>query len=166
MDAGIEATLRRFMNICEPHLDAKGSIGDSYRRDHKNLAETIATLNRKDALLEYAAECIAAVGTGRAGSDGWGALAALHARIKTALGQQAPQNRTTMKPTVGRIVHYQPMGQPDDRARAAIITCVHSNGSVALRVFHPVANNMDVTLDMVREAAEPTAGCWNWPPRE
>lgn len=85
-----------------------------------------------------------------------------------------------MKPTVGRIVHYQrdlgdgSMLEPC----AAIITKVCPSGKVNLHVFDPEPSNplwsqdadglfLDADwLFSVDRAEKPTPGCWNWPPRE
>lgn len=73
-----------------------------------------------------------------------------------------------MKPTVGRIVHYQSYGTPNGEylpeARAAIITAVdNKRATVSLAVLNP--SGFFFNLD-VPEAKKPTPGHWNWPPRE
>lgn len=74
-----------------------------------------------------------------------------------------------MKPSVGRIVHYQSYGTPGGEylpePRAAIITEVSAarrEGIVALAVLNP--NGMFFNPG-VPFAEEPTPGHWNWPPR-
>lgn len=75
-----------------------------------------------------------------------------------------------MKPSVGRIVHYQTYGTPGgeylSEPMAAIVTKVYPGGSlVDLSVFY------DSGLSFrrgVKYAAgrPPVPGCWSWPPRE
>lgn len=72
-----------------------------------------------------------------------------------------------MKPTVGRIVHYQSYGTPGGEykslPRAAVITQVHTDTCVDLCIMNPTGLffTTSVTLD---SGIRP--GCWNWPPRE
>lgn len=98
-------------------------------------------------------------------------------------------NTTSQKPTIGRIVHYQqvtaygPDTTPEERAkplplvtRAALVTGVRTVDGIdypILRV-HGDYQSEDFTVDCspgghesagVHEAASPTMGCWNWPPR-
>ena len=76
---------------------------------------------------------------------------------------------TEMRPTVGRIVHYQSYGTPGGEflpeARAAIIASVEAfepeNGMVSIVVFNPTG----LFFNTVGYAETPTPGCWNWPPR-
>ncbi|QPL14646.1 hypothetical protein SEA_SCHWARTZ33_1 [Gordonia phage Schwartz33] len=82
-----------------------------------------------------------------------------------------------MKPTVGRIVHYQSYGTPGGEylpeARAAIITEVHKRDSrhlpepgepfVGLCVLNPTGMFFN---RMVPHSADPRPGHWSWPPRE
>jgi hypothetical protein len=75
-----------------------------------------------------------------------------------------------MKPSVGRIVHFgQPTytSEPDGVvAWAAIVTWVHEDGSVNLRVFHPSAfANADQHHERVKESETLEAARWSWPPR-
>jgi hypothetical protein len=77
-----------------------------------------------------------------------------------------------VKPTVGRIVHYQSFGTPGGEylpaPRAAVVTDVHENGPepkrtvVSLCILNPTG--MFFTAD-VPHSEEPTPGHWNWPPR-
>jgi hypothetical protein len=84
-----------------------------------------------------------------------------------------------MRPTVGRIVHYQAFGTPGGEykslPRAAIITAVddieyappspfqESGYRVALCILNPTGQffNVDVKFD-----PEGKPGTWRWPPRE
>lgn len=88
-----------------------------------------------------------------------------------------------MKPTVGRVVHYQSFGTPGgeyaSKPRAAIVTEVtplddgvgtnpisaadETNYRVALCILNPTGQffNQDVKYDV---AGKP--GTWRWPPRE
>ncbi|MFC5930906.1 hypothetical protein D6T64_11995 [Cryobacterium melibiosiphilum] len=74
-----------------------------------------------------------------------------------------------MKPTIGRIVHYQSYGTPGGEflplPRAAIVTAVTSDGefpAASLCILNPIGMffNEDVPF-----SEEPAPGCWNWPPR-
>lgn len=86
-----------------------------------------------------------------------------------------------MKPTVGRIVHYQSYGTPGGEykplPRAAVITAAdtdyplvsdegkadETNYRVALCILNPTGQffNTDVKYD-----PEGKPGTWRWPPRE
>lgn len=85
-----------------------------------------------------------------------------------------------MKPTVGRIVHYQAFGTPGGEypsvPRAAVITAVaehnplggaHLTDETSYRVGLAILNptgmffNVDVPYD-----ADGKPGTWRWPPRE
>lgn len=92
-----------------------------------------------------------------------------------------------MKPSVGRIVHYFPSELAtaeledlfplgDDQSRlghharmsrhgphAAIITAVHSDVCVDLRVFPPLRD--DQAIAAVTDRKGDSAGHWEWPPR-
>lgn len=81
-----------------------------------------------------------------------------------------------MKPSIGRIVHYQSYGTPGGEylpePRAAIITaveCVQLNPGdeeltevVSLAVLNPTGMFFSPKLQF---AEVPTPGHWNWPPR-
>ncbi|AIW02992.1 hypothetical protein MURUCUTUMBU_4 [Mycobacterium phage Murucutumbu] len=74
-----------------------------------------------------------------------------------------------MTPTVGRIVHYQSYGTPDgehlSEPRAALVTQVHAvEGAVGLAVLKPSGLFFNEFVEHA-EGDKPTAGRWNWPPR-
>ena len=72
----------------------------------------------------------------------------------------------SMKPTVGRIVHYypHPANEQGDGPLAAIITgLTGSEHIVHLRVFSVAGDSFPAFAAPMAE--EPTAGCWTWPPR-
>lgn len=70
-----------------------------------------------------------------------------------------------MKPTLGRIVHYQRYGSPNGEHQSepspAIVTKVFDNDDCQLTIFNPDG----LYMKRVPHAWEPTAGHWNWPPR-
>lgn len=78
-----------------------------------------------------------------------------------------------MKPTIGRIVHYQSFGTPGGEhlpePRAAVITTVHAapaadvTPSVGLAVLNPTGRFFNVDVPY---SPTPKPGDWNWPPRE
>lgn len=74
----------------------------------------------------------------------------------------------SVKPTVGRIVHYQSFGTPGgeykSEPRAAIITKVNGDdmNSVGLCILNPTGQFFNQS---VYYSEEPKPGCWNWPPR-
>lgn len=80
-----------------------------------------------------------------------------------------------MKPTIGRIVHYQSYGTPGGEylpePRAAVITHVNTAaqdesyglGLVSLTVLNPTGMFFNTNVEF---SEEPRPGCWNWPPRE
>jgi hypothetical protein len=75
---------------------------------------------------------------------------------------------TNMKPTVGRIVHYQAYGTPGGEfpsvARAAIITEVDADGDiVGLCVLNPTGQFFNRNVPYSEERKP---GCWSWPPQE
>lgn len=68
-----------------------------------------------------------------------------------------------MKPTIGRIVHYFEPGS--DVPQAAIITQVHSDVCVNLRVFHDGERFPRVT-SVEQATSDNSENCrWEWPPR-
>ena len=71
-----------------------------------------------------------------------------------------------IKPTVGRIVHYQSYGSPNGEhaslPRAAIITEVTSDTSVGLCVLNPTGQYFNRETPY---SETPKPGHWNWPPR-
>jgi len=78
-----------------------------------------------------------------------------------------------VKPTIGRIVHYQAYGTPGGeykaQPRAAIVTDVPdvnhvdpSDVHLSLCVLNPTGMFFNVR---VPHSAEPKPGHWNWPPR-
>lgn len=71
-----------------------------------------------------------------------------------------------MKPTVGRIVHYQSFGTPGGEysslARAAIVTEVHSDTKVGLCILNPTGQFFTREVEY---SDPPKPGCWSWPPR-
>lgn len=79
-----------------------------------------------------------------------------------------------MKPTIGRVVHYQSYGTPNGEflpePRAAIVTEVDDSFGdaenpetrVGLCVLNPTGMYFNPG---VKFAPEPTPGHWNWPPR-
>lgn len=71
-----------------------------------------------------------------------------------------------LKPSVGRVVHYQAYGTPGGEyksvPRAATITQVNEDGSVGLCIFNPTGLFFPTS---VKFSETPTPGHWNWPPR-
>jgi hypothetical protein len=71
-----------------------------------------------------------------------------------------------MKPSIGRIVHYQSYGTPNGEylpePRAAVITSVGVVGQVGLCVLNPTGIFFN---DSVAYSDEPKPGHWSWPPR-
>ncbi len=65
-----------------------------------------------------------------------------------------------MKPSVGRIVHFDQDGQK----LAAIITHVWSDTCVNLAVFDGSGNASGKTSVLAADAGG-TSGCWMWPER-
>lgn len=68
------------------------------------------------------------------------------------------------KPSVGRIVHYTPDGEPGPWA--AIITRVSVDAArfdVNLGVFMP--SGCVSPRENVEFSEKPSPGCWSWPPR-
>lgn len=70
-----------------------------------------------------------------------------------------------MKPSIGRIVHYQAYGTPGGEfkslPRAAVIAAVHENDECDVVVFNP----QGLFFNRVKFSAEAAPGCWSWPPR-
>lgn len=73
-----------------------------------------------------------------------------------------------MKPSIGRIVHYQSYGTPGGEylpePRAAVITSVGVNEQVALAILNPTGLFFNECIAHAPDD-KPTPGCWNWPPR-
>lgn len=78
-----------------------------------------------------------------------------------------------VKPTVGRIVHYQAYGTPGGEyqsvPRAAIVTAVpeanHADATenyVGLCILNPTGMFFNTRVPF---SATPKPGHWNWPPR-
>jgi hypothetical protein len=71
-----------------------------------------------------------------------------------------------LKPTIGRIVHYQKFGTPGGEHQSepspAIITRVNDDDTCDLFVMNPTGCYFNRTPYWV----EPKAGHWNWPPRD
>jgi hypothetical protein len=68
-----------------------------------------------------------------------------------------------MKPTVGRIVMYQPpYGAPETKLPAIVVN-VHSSSVVNLQVFQDRGGDGTVYVGSVGEGAGP--GTWSWPER-
>jgi len=69
-----------------------------------------------------------------------------------------------MKPTVGRIVHYQSYGTPGgefkSEPRAAIVTGVVDEETVHLCVLNPTGQFFNQNVKQGNGG-----GQWNWPPR-
>lgn len=70
-----------------------------------------------------------------------------------------------MKPSVGRIVHYQSYGTPGGEflpePRAAIIAEVLEDDVCQVVVFNPTG----IFFNRVPFSEQPKPGHWNWPPR-
>lgn len=71
-----------------------------------------------------------------------------------------------MKPSIGRIVHYQAYGTPGGEfpsvPRAAVIAAVHTDTCVDLVVLNPNGLFFNTSCNY---SEEPKPGHWNWPPR-
>lgn len=80
----------------------------------------------------------------------------------------SPDDVPAVKPSVGRIVHYQSYGTPGGEylpaPRAAIVTQVndHEGATVGLCILNPTGMFFN---DRVLYSEEPKAGYWSWPPR-
>jgi len=70
-----------------------------------------------------------------------------------------------MKPTVGRIVHYQSYGTPNGEylpePRAAIITEI-TGTTASLAVLNPTGMFFNVGVQF---SENPKPGHWSWPPK-
>jgi hypothetical protein len=73
-----------------------------------------------------------------------------------------------MKPTVGRIVHYQAYGTPGGEfksvPRAAVVAAVLEDEECDVVVLNPGGLFFNRSKHAPNDI--PTPGCWNWPPRE
>ncbi len=71
-----------------------------------------------------------------------------------------------MKPSIGRIVHYQDPGQVEPRA--AVVTGTLPADVVSLEIFGAHRTDQRWLESSVPHAPgdKPTPGHWNWPPRE
>lgn len=80
---------------------------------------------------------------------------------------------STPKPSVARVVHYQPYAAPGaDRTPeplAAIVTAVHDH-DIDLCVFHPTGlsfiQHVTQAGPIMPDVNCRQSGCWNWPPRQ
>ncbi|MDX2008260.1 MAG: hypothetical protein SFU83_23700 [Meiothermus sp.] len=72
------------------------------------------------------------------------------------------------KPSVGRIVHYVAYGTPGGEYkpehRAAVVTQVYNETSVALMVINPTG--MFFQTSILQDEGEKKPGTWHWPERE
>ena len=68
-----------------------------------------------------------------------------------------------MKPTIGRIVHYQSYNEGGKCAYASIITQINPDGTVELTTFGP--NSLYYQHNVAYSEA-PKEKHWNWPPRD
>lgn len=77
-----------------------------------------------------------------------------------------------MKPSIGRIVHYQSYGTPGQEfksaPRAAVITEVNlepnPSGLIGICVLNPQGFFFNQNIPHAPNDV-PTPGMWNWPPR-
>jgi hypothetical protein len=72
-----------------------------------------------------------------------------------------------VKPTVGRIVHYQAYGTPGGEypsvPRAAVVTQVGGeDNAVGLAILNPTGMFFNASVPY---SEEPKPGHWSWPPR-
>jgi hypothetical protein len=71
-----------------------------------------------------------------------------------------------IKPTVGRIVHYQsygtPCGEHLSHPRAAMVTEVIDDETVGLVVFNPTGLYFNGNVPF---SSERLPGHWSWPPK-
>jgi hypothetical protein len=72
-----------------------------------------------------------------------------------------------MKPSIGRVVHYQKYGTPKGEhpcePSPAIITKVLNEETLECQLF--VMNTNGVYFNPTPFSEEPKAGHWNWPPK-
>lgn len=73
------------------------------------------------------------------------------------------------KPSIGRVVHYEALGSangqfPVGECRAAIITSLNEDGSVALCILNPTGMYFNQSVKQ-NALAEKQGGCWHWPER-
>lgn len=70
-----------------------------------------------------------------------------------------------MRPTIGRVVHFQPVGSrpPEHAPRAALITALRDEGAVDLTVFDPQGFHFWRAVPFSPHRAP---GRWSWPARE
>lgn len=75
-----------------------------------------------------------------------------------------------MKPSIGRIVHYQSYGTPggeySPEPRAAVVTEIHPEAGYTMLVGLCVLNPTGMFFNRaVPYSEEPKPGHWSWPPR-
>lgn len=66
-----------------------------------------------------------------------------------------------MKPSIGRIVHFV---DPSGAHLPAIITCVHSDTCVNLKVFRDAEGDSFITSVVLND--EGGSSSWHWPERD
>lgn len=88
------------------------------------------------------------------------------ASLPLGVGKSSP--RPAPKPSVGRIVHYVSYGSADGTHKsghkAAMITDVRADGTVALTVFN--CKGMFFNEDVRQDEEAQAPGTWHWPERE
>jgi chemotaxis response regulator CheB len=78
----------------------------------------------------------------------------------------------SMKPSIGRIVHYTNLGDREGKyppeIQAAVITGVNDDGTVALHIFYKTGQFDMASVAHTDEAAgtDGARGKWAWPARE